>query len=167
MSRRWPLAAVALGASVVAGSVFASVIIGYQEANVQAKRLTPVIFVEEVRPCLAFWTDVLGFEVTGEVPEGEGDGLAYASVGSGTLELMYQTYAGVEEDLPAMAGRATGNWGILYVEVADLDALKPKLVALEIFQPERTTFYGAREIGLRAPCGTPVVLAEFEQDEEG
>jgi catechol 2,3-dioxygenase-like lactoylglutathione lyase family enzyme len=100
---------VALGASVVAGSVFASVIIGYQEANVQAKRLTPVIFVEEVRPCLAFWTDVLGFEVTGEVPEGEGDGLAYASVGSGTLELMYQTYAGVEEDLPAMAGRAPGD----------------------------------------------------------
>ena len=150
MSRRWPLAAVALGASVLAGSVFASVIFGDQEANVQAKRLTPVIFVEEVRPCLAFWTDVLGFEVTGEVPEGEGDGLAYASVGSGTLELMYQTYAGVEEDLPAMAGRATG-----------------KLGALEIFQPERTTFYGAREIGLRAPCGTPVVLAEFEQDEEG
>jgi len=162
------MATVALGASILTGSVFAgAILMDSQEAGVHAKRMTPVIFVEEVRPCIAFWTDVVGFEVTGEVPEGDGDDLGFVSVASGTLELMYQSYSGVAGDLPALAERTTGTWGILYVEVDDLDALKPKLEGLEIFSPERTTFYGAREIGVRAPCGTPVVFAVFEQDDEG
>ena len=32
--------------------------------------------------------------------------------------------------------------------------------------PERQTFYGSREIGIRTPCGTHVVFAEFPEGEE-
>ena len=82
-----------------------------QESNM--KKMTPVLLVEEVEPCLAVW-ERLGFEKTMEVPEGDGaDGVVHLFA-------------------------------------------------------ERETFYGSSEIGIRTPCGTHVVFAEFpEGDESG
>ncbi len=34
------------------------------------KKLTPVLLVEEIEPCLAFWVERLGFQKVTEVPEG-------------------------------------------------------------------------------------------------
>ena len=34
------------------------------------KKITPVLFVEEVEPCVKFWVERLGFTKTIEVPEG-------------------------------------------------------------------------------------------------
>ncbi len=47
--------------------------------------------------------------------------------------------------------------------IDDLDAIKPTLEAGEVVVPERKTFYGSREILVRAPCGTIVNFAEFEE----
>ena len=64
-------------------------------------KLTPVILVEEIEPCLDFWTS-LGFERTAEVP---GDGtLAFVSLQLGNVEIMYQSRTSVLEDMPALAG---------------------------------------------------------------
>src|SRR4029453_8853944 len=41
-----------------------------QMASATMKKLTPVLFVGEIEPCLEFWTR-LGFERTAEVPEGD------------------------------------------------------------------------------------------------
>lgn len=56
---------------------------------------------------------------------------------------------------------------ILYLKVADLDDVKLRLRGAPLLFPERTTFYGAREFGARAPCGTAVVFAEFAADDVG
>ena len=32
------------------------------------KRITPVLFVPEVEPCVKFWVERFGFETTAEVP---------------------------------------------------------------------------------------------------
>ena len=47
--------------------------------------------------------------------------------------------------------------------IDDLDAIKPTLEAGEVVVPERKTFYGSREILVRAPCGAIVNFAEFEE----
>jgi uncharacterized glyoxalase superfamily protein PhnB len=125
------------------------------------KRMAPVIFVEEVEPCVAFWVDRLGFEQTMEVPEGHR--LGFAAVQSGRVEIMCQSRASLAKDIPALAEGPYTRSAALFIEVADLDALKPKLKGTTALFPERTTFYGAREIGVWATSGTPVVLAEMQE----
>jgi uncharacterized glyoxalase superfamily protein PhnB len=137
--------------------------VGQQDVGEQMKRMTPIITVEEIEPCLGFWIETLGFEQTMEVPEG--DRLGFVALQGGSFELMYQTRSSIAADLPDLAASLAPG-AMLFIEVADLDALKPKLEGVEIVVPERTTFYGSREIWLRAPCGTIVGLAEFAEQQQ-
>lgn len=123
------------------------------------KKLSPVIFVEEIEPCLGFWIDRLGFTRTLEVPHG--DRLGFAAVASGSIEVMYQSRASLAADIPALAAGPFARSGALFIEVESLNAILPRLEGVEVVVPERTTFYGAREIFVRAPCGTVVGLAEM------
>jgi uncharacterized glyoxalase superfamily protein PhnB len=124
------------------------------------KRLTPVIFVEEVEPCLEFWVDRLGFEKTMGVPEG--DRLGFAAAKRGSVEVMYQSRASIANDVPAFAEGPFERSGLtLYIEVSDLDDVASRIEGVEVVVPERKTFYGAREIAVRAPCGTVVMFAEM------
>jgi hypothetical protein len=50
------------------------------------KKLTPVLFAEQIEPCLKFWVERLGFEKTIEVPDG--NKLAFAILQKGGVELM-------------------------------------------------------------------------------
>jgi len=63
------------------------------------KKITPVLFVEEVEPCIKFWMDRLGFEKTVEVPEG--NKLGFAILRKGNVELMYQSYISADKDSAA------------------------------------------------------------------
>ncbi len=122
------------------------------------KSLTPVITVERIEPCLGFW-EALGIERTMDVP---GDnGLSFAAVSQGGVEVMYQTYASLAE-VPAVAELKFGPTNF-FIRLSDLNAIKPTIEAGDVVVPERKTFYGAREIVVRAPCGTIVTFAEFEE----
>src|SRR5215468_3366392 len=68
--------------------------------TVAVKRVTPVLFVEKVRPCLEFW-EKLGFERAMEVPDGEE--LAFAAMQKGGVEIMYQSIASAMKDPSASA----------------------------------------------------------------
>lgn len=137
------------------------------------KKLTPVIIVDQIEPCFPFWIDRLGFQKTVEVPEG--DKLAFVILVKGNVEVMYQTRSSVAKDLgtpEVQGGRAASgriNPGTdlvtLYIEVEKLDPVMASLKGIEVIVPERTTFYGAREFGVREPGGTIVVFAEFAKHE--
>lgn len=123
------------------------------------KKLTPVLFVAEIEPCVKFWTEQLGFQKTVEVPEG--NKLGFVILVKGNVELMYQSYASAEKEAPAMAQIARKGPTFLYIEVEDLDAVKPAIQGAEVVMPERTTFYGAREIGIKDPGGHYLTFAQF------
>src|SRR6266481_8074000 len=123
------------------------------------KKLTPVLFVDKIEPVLPFWTEHLGFVKTVEVPDG--DRLAFVILQQGTVEVMYQTYASVDKDLPAILPDVRKGPTFLYIEVENLDALKPALKSATVYLPERTTFYGAREIGVRDPAGHFLTFAQM------
>ena len=126
------------------------------------KRLTPVLMVEEIEPSLPFWVDRLGFEKTAEVPEG--DKLGFVMLNRGEVQIMLQSRAGQLKDNAALAKGPFANDGVmLFMEITGFDEWLPKLEGLEVVVPERNTFYGAREIGVRAPSGIIVVLAEFTE----
>lgn len=123
------------------------------------KKLTPVLFVAEIEPCVKFWTEQLGFRKTGEVPDG--NKLAFVMLAKGNVELMYQSYASAEKDVPAMAQIVRKGPAFLYIEVEDLEAIKAAIKGTEVVMPERTTFYGAREIGIKDPAGHYLTFAQF------
>jgi uncharacterized glyoxalase superfamily protein PhnB len=123
------------------------------------KKLTPVLFVEKIEPVLPFWTEHLGFLKTVEVPEG--DHLGFVILQQGTTEVMYQTYASADKDLPAVSADIRKGPTFLYLEVDNLNALKPALTSADVYMPERTTFYGSREIGVKDPAGHFLTFAEF------
>ena len=75
------------------------------------KKVTPILFVPEIEPVLPFWVDQLGFNKTVEVPDGAR--LAFVILERDGIEIMYQTYASVEKDVPAMASQVRGAaWNI-------------------------------------------------------
>jgi uncharacterized glyoxalase superfamily protein PhnB len=125
--------------------------------------LTPVLSVEEIEPCLDFWVGKLGFEKIAEVPEG--DKLGFVMLKNGPVEVMLQSRASILKDVEAMGKGPFAKDGVsLYIKVASLDDWLPKLAGVEVVVPERKTFYGAREIAVRAPSGVVVGFAEFSEE---
>jgi len=72
-------------------------------------KITPVLIVEEVEACLAFWVDRLGFTQVAAVPEG--DKIAFAILVNDGTELMLQSGASVRKDDAAFAPDSTPSGG--------------------------------------------------------
>ena len=123
------------------------------------KKSTPVIHVEQIEPMLPFWTR-LGFEATLQIPEG--DHLGFVILVRDGIEVMYQSRASVANDVAALAAEPFGSRTNLFMEVEDLAGFMELVRGAPVVVPERRTFYGAHEFGVRAPCGTVVAFAEME-----
>ena len=120
-------------------------------------KLTPVLVLEEIESSLPFWVDRMGFQKVAEVPDG--DRLGFAMLIRDGAELMMQTVASVQKDEPKFAPKSLEPNGGLFFEVDDFADVLQRLEGYPITMPERRTFYGMREIGVRAPSGHAVVFA--------
>ena len=123
--------------------------------------LAPVLVVDAVQPCIAFWRDHLGFTVENEVPGPDGLTL-FASVKKGAVEIMYQTRASVIAADTSRAAELTGFSTALYIELptlADLDLAERALAGALVVKPRHETFYGTTEFYVREPGGNVVGFA--------
>jgi len=123
------------------------------------KKITPVLLVEEIEPCVQFWVERLGFAKTIEVPEGKK--LGFVALQKGNVEIMYQSFASVEKDSAFLAQQYRKGPTFLYIEVDSLDELIAATAGTNVVMPERKTFYGAREIGVTDPAGHVLTFAQF------
>ena len=121
------------------------------------KQLTPVLVVDRVEPCLPFWTDRLGYQVTATVPHE--DRLGFAILQKGGVELMYQTRASLAADLPSLTDEVRPGGCTLFIEVDSVDEVERALKGVETLVPRRQTFYGMDEIFVRGPCGSVIGFA--------
>ncbi|NIR44245.1 MAG: hypothetical protein GWN99_08965 [Gemmatimonadetes bacterium] len=124
------------------------------------KRLSPVLVVEAIEPVLPFWVDRLGFAKTAEVPEG--DALGFVMLDKDGVQVMYQTLRSIANDVETLADMPTGA-AMLFIEVADVDAVEQALEGVEQVIPRRKTFYGADEVVVRDPAGNVITFAEFAE----
>jgi hypothetical protein len=122
------------------------------------KKLSPVLVVDEIEPCLPFWVDRLGFEKTTEVPEGSK--LGFVILRKDDVEVMYQSYESVEKDVPALLPDRGGHSIGLFIEVSDVSAVERALGGFDVILPRRKTFYGMDEVGVREPGGNAVIFAQ-------
>ncbi len=120
-------------------------------------KVTPLLYVDEIEPCLPFWEKV-GFKKTVEVPHG--DKLGFVILQYGHLELMYQTKASVSEDVPSLANSPMKG-SFLFIEVDNLDEVEKALSGVKPITPRRKTFYGADELIVKEPAGNTVTFAQM------
>ena len=123
-------------------------------------RLTPVLVVDAVEPCVQFWTERLGFTMENPVPGSDGT-LVFASVKNGSIEIMYQTKASVIAERPDAESELRGHSTGLFITVKDLDAIEKAMVGAPVVKARHKTFYGSTELYVREPGGNTVGFAAF------
>jgi uncharacterized glyoxalase superfamily protein PhnB len=123
------------------------------------QKITPVLFVERIEPALPMWQQALGYEIVAEVQH-EGR-LGFVLLARGETSVMLQSHASLADDLPPVAKLAPTS--VLYIDVASLDEVHPRLANLEVIVKERKTFYGAREVWVRDPTGQVLGFSEHHR----
>jgi uncharacterized glyoxalase superfamily protein PhnB len=118
-------------------------------------KITANLIVDSIPEGLRFWVDRLGFEKTVEVPHEKEIG--FVILKRGGVELMLQSRASLRGDIPAAAEGP--HHATLYIEVPDLAPIRKALEGWPQVMPERTTFYGAREIIVKDPAGHLVLFS--------
>jgi catechol 2,3-dioxygenase-like lactoylglutathione lyase family enzyme len=121
-------------------------------------RLTPVIFVDRVADCLAFWTERLGFQLVAEVPGPDGQS-QFAMLLRDGVEVMYQTWASLEAESKAAAAAPRGHSISLFLEVGDIEAVDRAMAGVPRFTERHETFYGMDEFTVREAGGALVTFA--------
>jgi uncharacterized glyoxalase superfamily protein PhnB len=124
----------------------------------EVKKITPILFAEEIEPCIQFWTERIGFQKTIEVPEG--NKIGFVMLEKNGLELMYQSFASVDKDNAAIGAAVRKGPSFLYIEVADIDAALAAIKGAEIVMAMRTTFYQSKEFGVKDPVGHYLIFAQ-------
>src|SRR5689334_2609814 len=91
----------------------------------EMRKLSPLLTVEAIEPCLPFWVERLGYAKTVEVPDGTS--LGFVILAKDGVEIMYQSRSSVEKDIPGLARGGAANalpaMG-LFIEVSDIDAVE-------------------------------------------
>ena len=133
-----------------------------EENKKMIDRSTPILHVKSVEPSLKFWTERFGFKVTIQVPEG--DHIGFAALEKGSVELMLQTYQGMQSDgnnpLAKMVDRGPS---FIFMEVPSINAVIDALKGAEIVQGLHETFYGAKEVVAKEPGGHFVIFSQLPQ----
>jgi uncharacterized glyoxalase superfamily protein PhnB len=131
-----------------------------KERIVTINRSTPILHVKTVEPSLKFWTEHFGFKSTVQVPEG--DHIGFVALENGSVELMLQTYQGMQAD-PQNPLAKTVDQGpsFLFMEVSDINAVIKALEGAEVVQGLHETFYGAKEVVAKEPGGHFVIFSQM------
>jgi hypothetical protein len=121
------------------------------------KKLTTLLVVDRIEPCLPTW-QALGYAKVMQVPEKGAAGFVILAGPAG--ELMLQTRESLAEDLPVVAKLEPTH--VLYGDVPSLAEAKRALPGAKVLVARRTTFYGASESWLQLEGGAILGLAEHK-----
>lgn len=112
---------------------------------------TPILVVDRIEPLLPYWVERFGYTKIAEVRHGEA--LGFAILDRDGHQLMLQTRDSIADDAPFMLPLLGPNAVVQFLEVDDLDDVLRRLDGIEVVVPERTTFYGMREVFVRDAAG--------------
>lgn len=111
------------------------------------KNLTPNLMVADVAKTIAYYRDVLNFEVIESVPYE--DKLIFAIVQADSMLLMFQEEQSLKAEYPQLAECSTKAGITLYIQVSDVQTLYDRLKEkVTIVKDLYTTFYESRDFAI-------------------
>lgn len=126
------------------------------------KKLTVNLMTEDVKATCAFYTEVLGFTIHGEVPDRLDPTInQFAVLGRDDVTIMVQSRRSMAEDAPPLTNVPIGATMTLFINVDDVDRLAAGLAdRVEIVNPLHDTWYQTREIYFKDLNGYILCLAQ-------
>ena len=122
-------------------------------------KLTPNLVVADVDRSVAFYRDVLGFEVQITVPEASP--FVFAAVTHGNVEVFLNARDVAVAEYPAFMDRPVGGTLTLFMEVSGVEAAHEALAAkVQIVMPLEKKWYGSTEFAFLDPDGYVITFAE-------
>lgn len=129
------------------------------------RKLTPNIMVDDINKSIAFYRNVLDFELVMSVPE-KGD-FEWAMMRNGETEIMFQTRANLSKEIPALKDKPVGGALSFYIDVDKINKLYGQLKdKITVVQDIHTTFYGAVEFTIEDCNGYLLTFAESSTTNE-
>jgi catechol 2,3-dioxygenase-like lactoylglutathione lyase family enzyme len=128
----------------------------------QLNKLTPNLVVSDVERSIAFYRDVLGFQVQATVPDAAP--YVFASVQSGAVEIFFNAPEPAIAEYPAFKDRPIGGTLTLFVEVVNIEQVYETLKGrVPVVMPIEKKWYGVTEFAFRDPDGYIITFAERDR----
>ncbi len=125
------------------------------------KKLTPNLVVSDIERSLAFYRNVLGFEMQFSVPDKSP--YVFAAVQWGSIEIFLNAPEPAIAEYPAFKDRPIGGTLTLFIEAAGVRRLHDELRdRVKIVMPLETKWYGLTEFAIADPDGYLITFAERE-----
>jgi catechol 2,3-dioxygenase-like lactoylglutathione lyase family enzyme len=122
-------------------------------------KLTPNLIVGDVERSLAFYRDVLGFQVGWTVPDAAP--YVFASVQSGSVEIFFNAPEPAVAEYPALKDKPIGGTLTLFIEVAGIADVYARLKdRVPVVMPLDKKWYGVTEFAFTDPDGYVITFAE-------
>jgi catechol 2,3-dioxygenase-like lactoylglutathione lyase family enzyme len=130
----------------------------------ELKKLTPNLVVSDVERSVAFYRDVLGFNVDATVPDQAP--FVFASLRSGGVEIFLNAPEPAIAEYPAFRNRPIGGTFTLFIDVADIRQAHQSIrERVTVVMPLEKKWYGTTEFAFEDPDGYLITFAEREQDD--
>lgn len=127
--------------------------------SITIQSLTPLIQVFSMRRSLAFYRDLLGFEVVEDSGDGDDSSWAWLRLNGFDLMLNDQYEAGSEPEAPPVERVQWHGDTCLYLGCEDLDAAYQYLVASGVeAEPPKTAPYGMKQLYFSDPDNYSICL---------
>ena len=121
-------------------------------------KLTPNLVVADVSRSIAFYRDVLGFELQTTVPEAAP--FVFAIVTSGPVEIFLNAKDAAVTEYPAFNAHPIGGTFTLFIEISDVEAAHRQLKSkVDIVMPLEKKWYGVTEFAFVDPDGYIITFA--------
>ena len=121
--------------------------------------LSPIVYCDDVAAVRDFYVDGLAFVEMDRRPRDEGQAPDFVSLERDGASVMIQSLATIRSDLPDVFLEPRD--AVLFLRVADLEAERTRMGdRVEIAVAERTLSSGSRQLVVKDPAGTFVVLQQ-------
>jgi lactoylglutathione lyase len=128
-------------------------------STISFSSVTPNLVATNMPRSIAFYRDVLGFELHHSAPDAEP--FAFAWMKRGEVSVFLNDLASVRQEYPGLLSRPIGGTFTVFIVMEGVDALHESVAGkARVVMPLADKTYGMREFAVEDPDGYVITFAE-------